>query len=128
MILKATLISLISKNCGNIQSTTSLYLSCNFLQLFIVNTQNAMLWKKSIFQSPQTSTSLNIISSFTVFNYLQSNWRTTYSSYHSAKSHMLYEALATHRIYNLELFRTDLLKCPSELSSWYKVVVKGKGS
>ena len=87
-----------------------------------------MLWKKSISQSPRTSQPINIISSFSFFTSLRSNWRTPYSSSHSAKSQRLYEVSEVRPTVNLELFRTAILKYPFEFSCWYIVVVKGKGT
>ena len=122
LMLKATLIHLIAWKCGNIQSTPSLDPSCNFQQLFILKNEHAMLWKKSISQSPRTSPPINIISSFYVFTFLQSNLWTPYPSSHYAKSQMLYESSEVRPTANIELFRTALLNYPSELSCWYIVV------
>ena len=78
-----------------------------------------MLFKKSIFQSPQTSPPINIISYLPIFNYLQSNWRAPCSSSYSPESHILYEDPSVLSYFNLELFRTALL----EVSVWIFILV-----
>ena len=82
--------------------------------------------KKYIHQLPRPSTFINIISWLPVFTSLQSNWITPYYLSHSAKSQIIYEDSEVYPIFNLELFRTSILKDMSGLSCCYKVVVKVK--